>query len=80
MRDKPHAAGYTCEITRTKHFRRMAVFLRMFTARKKINVEISAIKVGLQRGILSKTAHFYLNILIFNALNMLSALRLTYLT
>ena len=29
--------------------------------------------VGIQRVLLSKTAHFYLNVLIFNALNMLSA-------
>ena len=54
--------------------------VELCTARKKFNVEISAIKVGLQNGILINTAYFYLNILIFNALNMLSALRLTYLT
>ena len=33
--------------------------VKLFIARKKFNVEISAVKVGLQRGILSKTAHFY---------------------
>ena len=64
-----------------RHFWCMTVSLgkrrvELFTARKKFNVEFSVIKVGLQRGILSKTENFYLNISIFNALNMLRALRL----
>ena len=74
MRDKAHATflGHDCIPSKTN--------VELFTERKNFNVEISAIKVGLQRGILSKIAHFYSNILIFNALNMLSALRLAYLT
>ena len=60
-------------------FHRKRKLNELFTARKKFNVEISAMKVGLQRVIISKTAHFDLNILIFNAFNMLSALRLAYL-
>ena len=68
MRDNPHATflAHDCIPRKMK--------VELFTARKKINVEISTVKVGLERGILSKTAHFYLNILIFNAFNMLSAL------
>ena len=73
MRDKPHATflEHGCIPSKTK--------VKLFTARKNFNVEISAIEVGLQCGILSKTAHFHLNILILNALNMLSALQLAYL-
>ena len=43
---------------------------------KKFNIEISAIKVGLQRGLKVKLGIFNLKPF-FNALNMLSALPLT---
>ena len=74
MQDNPHATflAHYCIPSKTN--------VELFTARENFNVEISAIKVGLQHCILSKTAQFYLNILIFNALSMLSTLRLAYLT
>ena len=56
MSDNRHATfmAHDCIPSKTR--------VELFTARKNFNVETSAIKVGLQRGFLSETAHFYLNI------------------
>ena len=53
--------------------------VELLSVRKKINVEFFSDLSRPSTFIKSKTAHFYLQPL-FNALNMLSALRLTYLT
>ena len=68
MRDNPHATflAHDCIPLKTK--------VELLTVRKNVNVEHSAIEVGLQRDINFKVKH------LFNALNMLSALRLTNLT